>query len=91
MGLQKNKNEQISVRSFLWQQARYGSKKNANVPFFFSVGLCFCRWAQKNTQTYGTVHAFRSTVQNLPLRTICAQGGANNRNSEDDMCPRWGK
>ena len=30
----------------------------------------------KKTQTYGTVHAFRSTVvQNRPLRTRCAQSG----------------
>ena len=34
----------------------------------------------KKTQTYRTVHAFRSTVQNLPLRTRCAQGGPNNSN-----------
>ena len=35
------------------------------------------------TQTYGrrTVHAFQiSTVQNLPLRTRCAQGGQKNSN-----------
>ena len=31
----------------------------------------------KKTQTYGTVHAFRSTGQNLPPRTRCAQGGPN--------------
>ena len=43
----------------------------------------------KKTQTYQTVHAFRSTIQNLPLRTRCAQGGPNISNFEDEMCPRW--
>ena len=43
-----------------------------------------------------TIHAFRSTVQNLPLRTRCLQGG---HHFEIDvpkvglifklMCPRW--
>ena len=27
------------------------------------------------TSTYGTVHASRRTIQNLPLRMRCAQGG----------------
>ena len=41
----------------------------------------------KKTQTYRTVRAFRSTVQNLPLRTrYYAQVGPNNSNSEDEMC-----
>ena len=40
----------------------------------------------KKTQTYRTVRAFRSTVQNLPLRTrYYAQVGPNN-NSGDEMC-----
>ena len=30
----------------------------------FFVGLCFLSWSQ----TYGTVHAFRGTVQNRPLK-----------------------
>ena len=42
----------------------------------------------KKTQIYGTVHAFRGTVQNLPLRTRRAQGGPNISNSEDRMRPR---
>ena len=41
---------------FLWPPTEMRS-------FFCSVG------GHKKTQTYETVHAFRSTVQNLPLRT----------------------
>ena len=46
------------------------TKKNGSGPFSYSffvpirVGL-----ATKKTQTYETIHAFRSTVQNLRLRT----------------------
>ena len=47
-GAPKNKNEQISVVSFLWE-ARYGSKKNGNVPFFS------CRSVFFFVATYGTV------------------------------------
>ena len=39
--------------------------------------------ATEKTQTYGTIHALRSSVQNLPLRTRCAprtQGGPNSSN-----------
>ena len=67
----------------LWE-ARYGSKKNGNGPellcrsVFFSWPptemRSFLKMATEKTQTYGgTVHAFGSTVQNLSLRTRCAQ------------------
>ena len=83
MGIKQKQKRTNFRRSFLWE-ARYGSKKPTNVPFFF------CRWPQEKTQTYKTVHAFRSTIQNLPPRTKCAQGGPNISNFEDEMCPRWG-
>ena len=86
MGLQKNKNEPISVVSHFFGKHAMGAKIKEMLPFFF-VGLVCVFFVAK--QTYGTVHAFRSTVQNLPLRTRCAQGGPNNSNSEDEMCPRW--
>ena len=92
MGPHKNKNEQISVGHFFCGKHAMGAKKQKCSIFF--VGLCFfCDHfsvgGHEKTQTYGTVHAFRSTVQNLPLRTRCVQGGRNDSNSEDEMCPRW--
>ena len=73
--------ERISVGHFCGKHAM-GAKK-AEMFQKKIIGLCFF------VATYGTVHAFRSTVQNLPLRTRCAQGGRNTSNSEDEMCPRW--
>ena len=57
-----------------------GAKKKKCFLFFFSS--VYFSWPpllsvgghNKQTQTYRAVHAFRSTVQNLPLRTRCAQG-----------------
>ena len=77
MGSQKYKNEQISVRPFCGKRAM-GEKKTEMVqkPFvdlFFFVATygneVISVGATEKTQTYGTVHAFRSNVQNLPLRT----------------------
>ena len=89
-GTTKIQNEEISVGHFCGKRAM-GANKTEMVRNFF-VGRCFFLWspteemssflevATEKTQTYGTVHTFRSTVQNLPLTTRCAQGGPNNSN-----------
>ena len=53
MGPQKYKNEQISVGHFCGKRA-VGAKKTEMRPFLYV--------AIKKSQTYGTVHAFRSAV-----------------------------
>ena len=90
MGPQKYKNEQISVGHFCGKRAM-GAKKNGKGPESFCRSAFFCghrstetksfrQVATEKTRTYGTVHAFRSTIQKLPLRTRCAQGRPNNSN-----------
>ena len=99
-GTPKNKNEQIFVGHFvgsnLWEQKSREQKKRKCFSFVcFFVGLCFSLWPQK-TLTYGTVHVFRSTVQNLSLKTRCAQGRPHFQIDVLTvglifklMCPRW--
>ena len=77
----------IFVRSTLWEQKNGNvPKKNVGLLFFFvatSRNDVIFAVATKKTPTYGTFHAFQITVQNLPLRTKCAQGGPNKSNCHD--------
>ena len=78
LGAQKHKNEQISVGQFCGKGAMV-AKKNGNGPqhicrsvFFFLTTYgndVITVGGTNNTQTYGTVPAFRRIVQDLPLRT----------------------
>ena len=73
MGLQKSKNEQISVDHICGKHA-VGAKTPGNVPFFlvrFFFGATYGNevisvGGHKKIQTYGTVHAFRLRGRDVP-------------------------
>ena len=85
-GVQKNKNEQISVSHFCEKHAIMGAKKTEMFKLFF-VGRCVFFVA-----TYGNeVISVGGHKKNTDLRNCSRLSRQCTRRpaSEDDVCPRW--